>query len=93
MGVIRGGRGVGERRAQNVEVQDRGGGIVMEVTGVERGGARGGRLGADGRVKRARGRQALQVDAATADARLVAAGGVIRRVVAPRPPPGPIASA
>lgn len=74
-------------RATNVKLQDRAERIVMEVTGIARDDARALLTAADGRVKRALVMQALGVDAATADARLAAEGGVIRRVVPNAPPP------
>jgi len=74
-------------RATNVKLQDRAERIVIEVTGLSRDDARALLVRADGRVKRALVMQALNVDAATADARLEAAGGVIRHVVPQAPPP------
>jgi N-acetylmuramic acid 6-phosphate etherase len=60
---------------------------VCEVTGLVREDARALLAQADGRVKRALVMHALGVDAATADARLAEAGGVIRKVVPNAPPP------
>lgn len=74
-------------RATNVKLQDRAERIVVEVTGMTREEARALLDRAEGRVKRALVMHALGVDAATADARLAAAGGVIRRVVPQAPPP------
>lgn len=74
-------------RATNVKLQDRAERIVGEVTGLARDAARTLLQQAEGRVKRALVMHALGVDAATADARLDAAGGVIRRVVPHAPPP------
>jgi N-acetylmuramic acid 6-phosphate etherase len=74
-------------RATNVKLQDRAERIVCEVTGLGREAARALLAAADGRVKRALVMHALQVDAASADARLAEAGGVIRRVVPDAPPP------
>jgi len=74
-------------RATNVKLQDRAERIVIEVTGMTREQARALLVAADGRVKRALVMHGLGVDAATADARLAAAGGVIRRVVEMPPPP------
>ena len=74
-------------RATNVKLQDRAERIVCEVTGLAREEARTLLQQADGRVKRALVMHALQVDAATADARLAEAGGVIRKVVPHAPPP------
>jgi N-acetylmuramic acid 6-phosphate etherase len=68
-------------RATNVKLQDRAERIVCEVTGVSRDDARALLQQADGRVKRALVMHALQVDAATADARLAEVGGVIRQLV------------
>jgi N-acetylmuramic acid 6-phosphate etherase len=74
-------------RATNVKLQDRAERIVCEVTGLSR--ERAGTLlqHADGRVKRALVMHALQVDAATADARLNEVGGVIRKLIPQAPPP------
>ncbi len=74
-------------RATNVKLQDRAERIVCEVTGLDREASRALLVRAEGRVKRALVMHALQVDAATADARLADAGGVIRRVVPMAPPP------
>lgn len=74
-------------RATNVKLQDRAERIVCEVTGLAREAARTLLQQAEGRVKRALVMHALQVDAATADARLAEAGGVIRKVVPDAPPP------
>ena len=74
-------------RATNVKLQDRAERIVIEVTGMTREQARALLVAADGRVKRALVMHGLGVDAATADTRLAAAGGVIRRVVEMPPPP------
>ena len=74
-------------RATNVKLQDRAERIVCEVTALDREAARALLQRADGRVKRALVMHALNVDAATADARLEAAGGVIRKVVPNAPPP------
>ena len=74
-------------RATNVKLQDRAERIVCEVTGLVREDARALLAQADGRVKRALVMHALGVDAATADARLAEAGGVIRKVVPNAPPP------
>jgi N-acetylmuramic acid 6-phosphate etherase len=74
-------------RATNVKLQDRAERIVCEVTGLVREDARVLLAQADGRVKRALVMHALGVDAATADARLAEAGGVIRKVVPNAPPP------
>lgn len=74
-------------RATNVKLQDRAERIVYEVTGLSRNDARALLQQAEGRVKRALVMHALGVDAETADARLDAAGGVIRRVVPNAPPP------
>jgi N-acetylmuramic acid 6-phosphate etherase len=78
-------------RATNVKLQDRAERIVIEVTGLSREEARTLLQQADGRVKRALVMHALQVDAATADARLESAGGVIRRVIPNAPPPVTVA--
>jgi N-acetylmuramic acid 6-phosphate etherase len=78
-------------RATNVKLQDRAERIVCEVTGLDREASRALLVRAEGRVKRALVMHALQVDAATADARLAEAGGVIRRVVPMPPPPVPAA--
>ncbi|GAB1342156.1 N-acetylmuramic acid 6-phosphate etherase [Gemmatimonas sp.] len=74
-------------RATNVKLQDRAERIVCEVTQLDRDAARALLQRAEGRVKRALVMHALHVDAATADARLAAAGGVIRKVVPQAPPP------
>ena len=74
-------------RATNVKLQDRAERIVCEVTGLDRAGARALLAQAEGRVKRALVMHTLGVDAAAADARLDAAGGVIRKVVSQAPPP------
>jgi N-acetylmuramic acid 6-phosphate etherase len=74
-------------RATNVKLQDRAERIVCEVTALDRDAARALLQQADGRVKRALVMHALHVDAATADAQLEAAGGVIRKVVPNAPPP------
>ena len=74
-------------RATNVKLQDRAERIVCEVTALDRDAARALLQRADGRVKRALVMHALNVDAATADAQLEAAGGVIRKVVPNAPPP------
>lgn len=74
-------------RATNVKLQDRAERIVCEVTQLSRADARELLQRADGRVKRALVMHALQVDAVTADARLAAVGGVIRKVVPNAPPP------
>lgn len=74
-------------RATNVKLQDRAERIVCEVTGLTREAVRALLGQADGRVKRAIVMHALGVDAATADARLAEAGGVIRKVVPNAPPP------
>jgi N-acetylmuramic acid 6-phosphate etherase len=76
-------------RATNVKLQDRAERIVCEVTQLDRASARALLQRADGRVKRALVMHALGVDAATADARLTDAGGVIRKVVPQAPPPVP----
>jgi N-acetylmuramic acid 6-phosphate etherase len=76
-------------RATNVKLQDRAERIVCEVTQLSRADARALLQRADGRVKRALVMHALQVDAPTADARLAAVGGVIRKVVPDAPPPVP----
>lgn len=68
-------------RATNVKLQDRAERIVCEVTGLSREDARALLQQADGRVKRALVMHALQVDAATADARLRDVGGVIRQLL------------
>lgn len=74
-------------RATNVKLQDRAERIVCEVTGLAREAARALLQQADGRVKCALVMHALGVDAATAEARLAEAGGVIRKVVPHAPPP------
>jgi N-acetylmuramic acid 6-phosphate etherase len=75
-----------DMRASNVKLQDRAERIVSEVTGLSRDGSRDLLARADGRVKRAIVMHALGVDAATADARLAEAGGVIRRLTTAPPP-------
>ena len=75
-----------DMRASNVKLQDRAERMLVEVTGLAREEARALLARADGRVKRAIVMHALQVDAATADARLVEAGGVIRRLTSAPPP-------
>lgn len=75
-----------DMRASNAKLQDRAERIVSEVTGLSREESRALLARADGRVKRAIVMHALSVDAATADARLAAVGGVIRRLTAAPPP-------
>ncbi len=74
-------------RATNVKLQDRAERIVCEVTGLDREHARQLLEKAEGRVKRALVMHHLAVDAHTADEKLEAAGGVVRRVVPHAPPP------
>ncbi|MDB4886582.1 MAG: N-acetylmuramic acid 6-phosphate etherase [Gemmatimonadetes bacterium] len=73
-------------RATNVKLADRSERIVAEVTGLPRDEAKVLLGAAGGRVKLAITMHALGVDAAEAQRRLDAGGGVIRRVV-PMPPP------
>ncbi|AMW04435.1 N-acetylmuramic acid 6-phosphate etherase [Gemmatimonas phototrophica] len=77
-------------RATNVKLQDRAERIVCEVTGLPRDDAHTLLQQADGRVKRALVMHALQVDAATADARLADVGGVIRKLLPQAPPTVPV---
>jgi N-acetylmuramic acid 6-phosphate etherase len=79
-------------RATNVKLQDRAERIVCEVTGLPRDDAQTLLQHADGRVKRALVMHALQVDAATADARLADVGGVIRKVLPEAPPAVPVSA-
>lgn len=74
-------------RATNNKLQDRAERMICEVTGLEREAARVLLHRAEGRVKRALVMHALNIDAIAADARLAAAGGVVRRVVPNAPPP------
>lgn len=74
-------------RATNAKLSDRAERIVMEVTDCARDDVRGLLARADGQVKLAIVMHALGVDAPTAQARLDAVGGVIRRVVTDAPPP------
>lgn len=67
-------------RASNAKLQDRSERIVMELTGLERRDAKNLLKQAGGHVKRALVMHALDVDAETADAEIVLAGGVIRRI-------------
>ena len=73
-------------KATNVKLQDRAERIVCEVTALSREEARALLARADGSVKRAIVMHALNVDAATADARLASVGGVIRRLTTAPPP-------
>jgi N-acetylmuramic acid 6-phosphate etherase len=73
-------------RATNAKLTDRSERIVAEVCGLSREEARGFIADAGGRVKTAIVMQKLGVDRAQAEARLEAAGGVIRRLVAGPPP-------
>lgn len=68
-------------RATNRKLEDRSERIVMTVTGLERENARLLLQRAEGRVKRALVMHALGVDALSADERLNAVGGVIRRLI------------
>lgn len=76
-----------DMRATNVKLADRAERIVMEVSAVPRDVARELLKNAGGVVKLAIVMHALDVDAATAQAQLDGAGGVIRRVVPNAPPP------
>jgi N-acetylmuramic acid 6-phosphate etherase len=73
-------------KATNAKLTDRSERIVAEVCGVPRDEARRWIADAGGRVKTAIVMQKLGVDRAEAEARLEAAGGVIRRLVAGPPP-------
>ncbi len=74
-------------RATNAKLSDRAERIVVEVTACSREDARALLAQANGQVKLAIVMHALGIDASTAQARLDAVGGVIRRVVAAAPPP------
>ncbi|HEX3158997.1 MAG TPA: N-acetylmuramic acid 6-phosphate etherase [Gemmatimonadaceae bacterium] len=74
-------------RATNLKLKDRSERILMEVCGLDRDEARLLLSRAEGRVKTAIVMNALGVEAEEADARLVAGGGVIRRVIPDAPPP------
>ncbi len=74
-------------RATNDKLRDRAERLVMGTTGLDRHAARALLAKADGHVKLAMVMHALDLDAAAAQARLDAAGGVIRRVIAAPPPP------
>lgn len=74
-------------RATNDKLRDRAERLVMTTTGLERDAARALLGQADGRVKLAMAMYKLDLGAADAQARLDAAGGVIRRVIAEPPPP------
>ncbi|HRN53973.1 MAG TPA: N-acetylmuramic acid 6-phosphate etherase [Gemmatimonadaceae bacterium] len=74
-------------RATNDKLRDRAERLVIGTCGVERDAARALLARADGHVKLAIVMHKLGLDANAARARLVAAGGVIRRVVADAPPP------
>lgn len=74
-------------RATNDKLRDRAERLVMATTGLERDAARALLIEADGHVKLAVVMYKLDLGAAQALARLDAAGGVIRRVIAEPPPP------
>jgi N-acetylmuramic acid 6-phosphate etherase len=74
-------------RATNDKLRDRSLRIVREVTGLPSDAAAALLAAADGRVKLALVMHGLGVDAATAESRLAAAGGVVRRVLAAPPAP------
>jgi N-acetylmuramic acid 6-phosphate etherase len=74
-------------RATNDKLRDRAERLVMTTTGLERDAARALLAKADGQVKLAMVMHKLDLDAAAAQAKLDAAGGVIRRVIAEPPPP------
>lgn len=74
-------------RATNDKLRDRAERLVMTTTGLERDAARALLARADGHVKLAMAMYKLDLPAAEAQARLEAAGGVIRRVIAESPPP------
>lgn len=74
-------------RASNDKLRDRAERLVIATCGVERDAARALLQRADGHVKLAIVMHKLGLDAAAARARLDAAGGVIRQVLAEAPPP------
>jgi N-acetylmuramic acid 6-phosphate etherase len=74
-------------KASNVKLRDRAERLLMVTCGVSRDDARAVLARADGSVKVAIVMQKLGLDRATAEGRLAAAGGVIRRVVPDAPPP------
>ncbi len=73
-------------RASNEKLRDRAERLVITTCGVERDAARALLAKADGHVKLAVVMHKLSLDAESARARLAAAGGVIRRVIAEAPP-------
>jgi N-acetylmuramic acid 6-phosphate etherase len=76
-----------DMRATNEKLKDRGERIVMEITGLDREGARSILQAAGGTVKTAIVMSFLGVPRDEAERRLEAGGGVIRRVVDRDPPP------
>lgn len=82
-----------DMRATNAKLTDRAERIVMEVCQVAREVARELLVMSGGVVKLAIVMHALGVDAAEAQQRLDAAGGVIRRVIPNAPPPVPVTPA